>query len=696
MRIKRLEIENFRAITKLALADLQDAVVIAGPNGCGKSCILDAIRLVKSAYGEYQPNELHLWLNEFHVNAAEHPGVLIHLLQRRSVPLRISIELQLVDEEKTWLTAYAQDLLRKEVWKTIAPELAGWTNPLAATLSPRFRERRMEVERQVQEQMQYLSAEINQESHVGSISIDIHGNFEATVSRVLRLVFSTYNPKILGVIDYHGPQRTYSREQLAGINLNTSQIDDQMRQHALYNYAGKYSNIKAALAAGYFREKLLEDAGTTVSGRTRLSETLHELFGAFFPGKQFLGPQPSADGTLEFNVQTDSGAVHDINELSSGEKELLFGYLRLHNTAPRNSILLIDEPELHLNPRLTQGLPEFYHQYLGKAFGNQLWLVTHSDAILRQTVGQAEFSVFHMTSPSIANTNQVREVKAAAEIEQAVIDLVGDLAAYRPGAKIVIFEGGGESEFDVLMVSTLFSDFHSRVNLISGGNRYRVRDLHALLEEASISGSISGRFYSVTDRDFGDELGQPTGRTFSWDRYHIENYLLETEYIWRVVRDLRLAGDLPDIDAVEKALQGSARKTLPALIRIQMESITNRTLVDAIKTRIDHKTDRLADALSAVIDASARRFSEAVTVTLSVERLRDLEMALSNRFGEDLESGAWRLSFRGRDILKRFVGDYLKGTVPYPSFRNLIISRMRDDKFQPLGMKAVLDRILSD
>ena len=53
MKIVNLLVENFRAINRVELSDLQDMVVIAGPNGCGKSCILDSIRLFKSVYGGY-------------------------------------------------------------------------------------------------------------------------------------------------------------------------------------------------------------------------------------------------------------------------------------------------------------------------------------------------------------------------------------------------------------------------------------------------------------------------------------------------------------------------------------------------------------------------------------------------------------------------------------------------------------------
>jgi len=101
-------------------------------------------------------------------------------------------------------------------------------------------------------------------------------------------------------------------------------------------------------------------------------------------------------GSLIFPVFLDDGSSHDINELSSGEKEVLYGYLRIQNTSPKNSILLLDEPELHLNPRLIMGLPKFYQKHLGIEKNNQIWLVTHSDTLLRETIGEPGFSVYHM------------------------------------------------------------------------------------------------------------------------------------------------------------------------------------------------------------------------------------------------------------------------------------------------------------
>jgi len=60
-----------------------------------------------------------------------------------------------------------------------------------------------------------------------------------------------------------------------------------------------------------------------------------------------------------------------------------------------------------------------------------------------------------------------------------------------------------------------------------------------------------------------------------------------------------------------------------------------------------------------------------------------------------LGSNEWVKTFRGRDILRRFVGQHGQG-LRYEPFRDLIIARMRDADHKPAGMKAVVDQILND
>lgn len=47
MRFESLSISNFKAIATLQLHGLADMIVVAGPNGCGKSAVLDAIRTIE-------------------------------------------------------------------------------------------------------------------------------------------------------------------------------------------------------------------------------------------------------------------------------------------------------------------------------------------------------------------------------------------------------------------------------------------------------------------------------------------------------------------------------------------------------------------------------------------------------------------------------------------------------------------------
>ncbi len=56
MRITRLELTNYKCFEHLILDDLGEQVVLVGPNGCGKSTILEAIAVLKEYVGSYDPD----------------------------------------------------------------------------------------------------------------------------------------------------------------------------------------------------------------------------------------------------------------------------------------------------------------------------------------------------------------------------------------------------------------------------------------------------------------------------------------------------------------------------------------------------------------------------------------------------------------------------------------------------------------
>lgn len=697
MQLRHLEIANFKAITRFRLDGLRDAVVIAGPNGCGKSCVLDAIRLLKSIYGGYQQNEWHSWFGEFQINFNQRPEELLRLLQDRRRELVIEADFAFTEAEKAHVRANATELLTFAAWREVVPELADWRTLITAPLASQYRAHHEEVVRRATQAKIELLGELREDVIRARFRITPRAELIADPSRLLELVFSRYEPGQIGVLDFHGAHRRYDRERIGGVNLDLTSVENQRRERALYNSQNKYAGLKTEMASMYVRRKLAEEAGSDeLAEQADLVDSLRELFATFFPGKEFLGPQPTIDGGVEFPVRLRDGSVHDLDDLSSGEKEVLYGYVRLRNSAPKNSVILLDEPELHLNPRLLRGLARFYLGHLVAEGQNQLWLITHSDTILREAVNLEGFQVFHMRrgDRTRRDENQASSITTGEEVERLVIELVGDLAAYRPGAKVVLFEGAGDVEFDVRMVQRLFPEFDAAVNMVAAGNKRQVTALHETLDRIG-SEMLGARFYAVRDRDSGpDETA--AARRFTWRAYHIENYLLDPEFVYRAVSELsRADADLTSPERVDAALRECARATIGELVRHELTVHANDLLIRALNVGANPQAQELAPELDSSITAAVARVNALAEGELTLGALRQFERGSRADRAHDLETGAWRDTFRGRDVLRRFVTDHVPGT-NYEAFRDLVLARMKEQGHQPAGMAEVLTAILSD
>lgn len=90
--------------------------------------------------------------------------------------------------------------------------------------------------------------------------------------------------------------------------------------------------------------------------------------------------QASADNTVDFRIQpVDGGSSFTFDGLSSGQKEIIATlFLIWHQTKDMPSVVLIDEPELHLNPEWHR---DFIRQLHKLAPMNQYIIATHSEDI---------------------------------------------------------------------------------------------------------------------------------------------------------------------------------------------------------------------------------------------------------------------------------------------------------------------------
>lgn len=273
MKIDTLIISNFRGIEKAEIRNAGNTIIIAGQNGSGKSCVFDAIRLLKSVYGGYHQNEWQNWFGEFQVNPNSRAEELKSFFNDPAKAVSIDCFFKLREDEKAFINANAERLLEDTIWRTLLPEAFQWGGYKMAMFAAQFRDREPEVSNKIKESLPLLKTELQQETVIGHVEMEPGGRLQLSISTLLSTVFTNFRPNDLGVIDYHGAQRHYGRELVQGINLNLETSSQSYSQHALYNYSNKYANVKSEMASSYVRELLAERGGNKHANATGLTET---------------------------------------------------------------------------------------------------------------------------------------------------------------------------------------------------------------------------------------------------------------------------------------------------------------------------------------------------------------------------------------------------------------------------------------
>ena len=681
MRIASLRVANLRAIEYLELAGLDDFVMIAGANGCGKTTVLDAVRLLKSVYVQ---DEYKRWFSEFSVNA-DRPTNFASLFRDSTIPASIRASIQLSSSELQFIQDRAKSIfltLLLNERRDYSEAITGEPPLLPPSIDP---QQLAEIETRSAKMAQNLREEAASSDGFINIEVTLRSDPPAIIpstSFLATAFFSCFRPEVLGEFEFHTSRRIYHRETVGSVNLKMADRSEQRRSRFLYDLENKYKNIKTQLLEEYVSAKLKNFDPENQP----LQTSLKELFRAFFPGKQFLGISIGEDGSISFPVQLETGEVHDIDELSSGEKEIVYGYLWLRTGPPVGSVILVDEPELHLNPALVQGLPDFYDRHLAKALDAQVWIVTHSDAILRQGVRTADMAVFHMARPDGSQENQAVRIDSQDAVEAAVLDLIGDLAAYRPHARIVLVEGSGPTSFDVDMIRRLFPEYAERANFIAAGSRSQTARIASRLQEVVEAAGLAGRVVAITDRDLSPQSND--GRTTTWPVYEIENFLLVPSVLRATLAALTRDDPFPSDGAVVEHLKSVAEELLSRIALIQTQEALNAELRESLN--VSGSPESAVEDLVASTAASQKRISE---IDGSEARVKSLLDERRNRLREAIQSDEFLTEFPGERLLSGFAGSF---ELDKDVFRNACLDQAQQMDLRPEGLETTLKAVLAD
>ena len=489
-------------------------------------------------------------------------------------------------------------------------------------------------------------------------------------------------------------------ERFTNVTVDVEKQDEAWKQSAMYNTESKYGGVKEALGNEWIRGIIRREAGETAATE-EMAIAMQEIFRDMIPDKEFKGPRPTREGRLEFNVNT-GGNEHDIDDLSSGEKEILFGYLKTRTRAPKNSVIIVDEPELHLNPRMIAGLPSLYERHIGRALQNQVWLVTHSDMFLRRAFESGRMQVFHMDMPRDQEPtfNQMKHVGTEERFERTCLELIGDFATYEPQGTTILVEGG--SKFDQEMITRLFFTELRGVNVASiAGKKEVIKKKKELWKLQDIQ-DIKKEVITITDGDDTSETQRAKEEKegeFRWDLYDIESYLLNAEYISQAVGQINLysAREIP-VGRVETLLQSCAREVMQELTNNQLVEYVRKKLRNEINQKVKRPQgtvteDDLKQLVSGSKEAATSIHNTAQTITKEDLQNKLNELRERENSAEIWETDDWKKVVPGKRVLQK-VAETLSGEGSSTQLRNVTIGLMARDGHKPAGMKKTIEKAL--
>jgi len=205
------------------------------------------------------------------------------------------------------------------------------------------------------------------------------GALEALVQRVIQVLRTRKETLYLSL----DADRTYPAvgfNQLAfASELMNANFDAGERQRSSVRASSMYQEWERVTLSSASRIKIqwydavkkARDAGTGPPEFVDVFKTYQAAIGRILPHLDFIGANTDGTGLL-FN---SSGVDLPFSRLSGGEREIAFILGQIERFRLRSGLLMIDEPELHLNPDLVRNWIAFLSDYINEG---QIWIATHS------------------------------------------------------------------------------------------------------------------------------------------------------------------------------------------------------------------------------------------------------------------------------------------------------------------------------
>lgn len=503
------------------------------------------------------------------------------------------------------------------------------------------------------------------------INVEINrsgGTRELGGSSAVRQLLSYYGrtPGAPGFFDYINAHRQARKTQLQ--TWDPSLLSDERARQTLARGEDKFQLTKQYLAGLKMRDLQMLQASLR-SGNPVYEDSLEEIrrfFDLFFAPMRFkdvfIDKSP-----FEFIVSTPHGDI-DIDDLSSGEKEILNTFVRFNQLKPKDAVILFDEADAHLHPDLERRYLEVLRQ-IGQ--GNQFLLTTHSPEMMIAAGTESLYTI--LKEPPKDGGSQLVRVTQSEQMHNILSELMGSRGIVSFNQRIVFIEGEDASA-DRAVYEAAYPPGKYSVSFVPAGNSATVRKTAERVNALLTAAVGFQQYFSIVDGDIDRSEPDPTEgtRLFRLSVYHAENLLLDENEILETTQAM-MGSKCPykTADEVRECLQ-----------KLVLEDAHLKKYAAALQ---DARIARLAkEAYDSVYRSKA-----GLTVQGACIEFHDVEAEAKTLLEASLLDDTWRSKCKGRELLKAYCGQL---GLKYEHFRNLLISRM---KTPPKALVDIMDRILA-
>ena len=334
-----------------------------------------------------------------------------------------------------------------------------------------------------------------------------------------------------GFFDYFNAHRRINKTNLSNITLNQS-LDDVKR--GLSQSEDKYNQTKEYLITLKIRnlleiEKNLK--GNPLTGNN-LYEEIVQFFNDFFHPMIFKDIDLSCS-PIRFNIETPNGEI-ELDDLSSGEKEIFHSFVRFHRFSKEGAIVLFDEPDLHLHPEIIKR----YLYHLKKiSIGNQFIITTHSPEIMLGSDITSLYTIQKTISPE--RHSQIYQVINDSKRFELLRNTVGSSGIISFNKRIIFIEGE-DSSSDLAIYEAYYPPHKNNIKFVPAKNSLGIKQVSKKIEELLSSSIGFQQYYCIIDGDMETSLSDENGlsRLYRLPVYHVENFLVDESKIFNATQKL--------------------------------------------------------------------------------------------------------------------------------------------------------------